>query len=88
MRSQLRDGVWHFEVEDHGMGVEADEIPLIFQRFYRGKAARKAQVQGAGLGLYVCKAVAEVHGGDVTLTSEPGVKTVAHFPIPLRSQPS
>ncbi len=88
VRSERREGAWRFEVEDHGMGVEADEIPLIFQRFYRGKAARKAQVQGAGLGLYVCKAVAEGHGGDVTLTSEPGVKTVAHLHIPLRSQSS
>ena len=87
VRSHLRDGAWHFEVEDHGMGVEEDELSLIFQRFYRGKAARKAQVQGAGVGLYVCKAVAEGHGGDVTLTSEPGVKTVAHFHIPLRSSP-
>jgi len=87
VRSHLRDNAWHFEVEDHGMGVDEDELSLVFQRFYRGKAARKAQVQGAGLGLYVCKAVAEGHGGDVTLTSEPGVKTVAHFHIPLRSTP-
>lgn len=88
VRSALSDGAWRFEVEDHGMGVEADELPLIFQRFYRGKAARKAQVQGAGLGLYVCKAVAEGHGGDVTLTSEPGVKTIARLHIPLRSHQS
>ena len=88
VRSALSDGAWRFEVEDHGMGVEADELPLIFQRFYRGKAARKAQVQGAGLGLYVCKAVAEGHGGDVTLTSEPGVKTIARLHIPLRGHQS
>ncbi|HAJ34667.1 MAG TPA: hypothetical protein DCL15_03080 [Chloroflexi bacterium] len=88
IRSALHDGAWRLEVEDHGPGVEADELPLIFQRFYRGKAARRAQVQGAGLGLYVCKAVAEGHGGDITLTSEPGVKTVARLHIPLRSHTS
>ena len=83
-RSQCHEHGWRFEVEDHGMGVDEEEIPLVFQRFYRGKGARKAQIQGAGLGLYVCKAVVEGHGGEIALTSQPGVKTVARFHIPLR----
>jgi signal transduction histidine kinase len=84
VRSHWGKQGWRFEVEDHGIGVGEEEIPLVFQRFYRGKAARKAQIQGAGLGLYVCKAVVEGHGGEIALTSQPGVKTVARFHIPLR----
>ena len=84
VRSQWSEQGWRFEVEDHGVGMDEEEIPLVFQRFYRGKAARKAQTQGAGLGLYVCKAVVEGHGGEIALTSQPGVKTVARFTIPLR----
>ncbi len=86
VRSSLAGNAWRLEVEDHGMGVDEDEMSLIFQRFYRGKQARKAQIQGAGLGLYVCRAVVEGHGGEIDLMSEPGVKTVARFQIPLRSR--
>jgi PAS domain S-box-containing protein len=88
VRSHLAGATWRFEVEDHGMGVGEDELSLVFQRFYRGKQARKAQIQGAGLGLYVCRAVVEGHGGEIDLLSEPGVKTVARFQIPLRSRES
>ena len=84
VRSRLDGAIWRFEVQDHGMGVPEDEIPLIFHRFYRGRAARKAQIQGAGLGLYVCKAVVEGHGGETYLYSQPEVATVARFDIPLR----
>lgn len=83
VRSQLLGRFWRLEVEDHGMGVAEDEIPLVFQRFYRGKAARKAQIQGAGLGLYVCRAIIEAHGGEITLSSEPGIRTVVSFYIPV-----
>ena len=85
MRSQLVGHHWRFEVEDHGLGIEEDETALVFQRFYRGRAARSAQIQGAGLGLYVCRAVVEEHGGEISLVSEPGVKTVARFQIPVKS---
>ena len=66
------------------MGVAEDEIPLIFHRFYRGRAARKAQIQGAGLGLYVCKAVIEGHGGEIYVTSRPDAGTLVRFDMPLR----
>lgn len=88
VRSSLDGAVWRFEVQDQGMGVAEDEISLIFHRFYRGRAARKAQIQGAGLGLYVCKAVVEGHGGDIYVNSRPEAGMLVRFELPLRETPA
>lgn len=88
VRSSLDGATWRFEVQDQGMGVAEDEIPLIFHRFYRGRAARKAQVQGAGLGLYVCKAVIEGHGGEIYVYSRPEAGTLVRFDLPVRETPT
>lgn len=51
-------------VTDHGPGIEADDIPHVFDRFYRSAAALRNQ-KGAGLGLYLARAVVESHGGQI-----------------------
>ena len=58
-------------VSDDGPGIAPEEQDKIFERFYRADASRT--VQGAGLGLPMVKKIAQMHGGDVTLESEPGV---------------
>ncbi|WP_327004040.1 GAF domain-containing sensor histidine kinase [Dactylosporangium sp. NBC_01737] len=57
------------EVADTGVGVPADELPYLFQRFYRGRHARQQAVPGVGLGLHIARQVAAAHGGNVTLSS-------------------
>lgn len=57
------------EVADTGVGVPADELPYVFQRFYRGRHARQQAVPGVGLGLHIARQAATAHGGAVTLTS-------------------
>jgi two-component system sensor histidine kinase MprB len=59
------DGV--VAVRDHGPGVPADDVPLIFDRFYRGATARGRS--GSGLGLAIVRQVAESHGGSVRVES-------------------
>jgi two-component system sensor histidine kinase MprB len=59
----VHDGV--VEVRDHGPGIAADDVPLVFNRFYRAKAARG--MPGAGLGLSIVKQIADAHGGSVTV---------------------
>lgn len=88
VRSRRDGDLWRFEVQDQGMGVSEDEIPLIFHRFYRGRAARKAQIQGAGLGLYVCKAVVEGHGGEIFVHSRLDSGTLVRFDLPVRETPA
>lgn len=59
-------------VEDHGAGLDAEEQRLVFEPFYRGRAAIANQIQGSGLGLSLVRRIAEAHGGRVELASTPG----------------
>ena len=59
-------------VRDHGPGIPADELPHLFEPFYRGRAARHAQIRGSGLGLSLVKNTIDAHGGRVTVESTPG----------------
>jgi signal transduction histidine kinase len=63
------------EVVDTGVGIPYDEQARVFDRFFRGAHAEFHAVPGAGLGLALVKAVAEAHGGQVRLSSAPGVGT-------------
>jgi signal transduction histidine kinase len=59
-------------VEDRGAGIDPADLPHIFEPFYRGKAARAAQIHGAGLGLSLARDIAEGMGGRLEASSEPG----------------
>ncbi len=65
-----RDGQALFTVSDTGIGISADELPLIFERFHRADTARTAG--GAGLGLSIARQIAESHGGAVEVESAVG----------------
>ncbi|HXW15302.1 MAG TPA: HAMP domain-containing sensor histidine kinase [Terriglobia bacterium] len=69
-------------VQDRGQGIEPDEIPHIFEPFYRGNAARASQVHGTGLGLSLAKEAAEAMGGRLTVASRLGEGSAftLHFP--------
>lgn len=62
-------------VHDHGMGMTAEQLSRAFERFYRADSS--GNIPGTGLGLNLVKEIAEIHGGTVELTSEPGAGTVA-----------
>jgi heavy metal sensor kinase len=71
-------------VEDTGMGIAADDLPHIFDRFYRVRNAQTNQVQGLGLGLSFVAWIVEVHGGkiDVTSTTGEGTRFTIRLPTP------
>ena len=71
-----------FTVEDHGLGIDADDRKHIFEPFYRGREAVSKQIQGSGLGLNLVARIAEAHGGKVTVTSEPGKGSVFTISLP------
>lgn len=60
------------EVSDSGIGIPPEDIPFIFDRFYRVDKARSRGLGGTGLGLSIVKWIAQVHGGDVSVTSDVG----------------
>ena len=69
---QMTVGEGWIEVADRGIGIPAEELPYVFERFYAVNKARSRKVGGAGLGLSIVKAVMEKHGGKVTVRSELG----------------
>lgn len=72
-------------VSDSGSGIPANEIPLVFERFYRGEHARYAQPggRGAGLGLAICKSIVEAHRGSICVESKPGAGSTFVVRLPL-----
>lgn len=71
------------EVEDHGIGIAANEMGRLFDRFFRGSSAKSLNVQGVGLGLLIVKKIIEGHGGTVDVQSELGVGTTFRIVFPL-----
>lgn len=71
------------EVRDEGVGISAEDLPRVFERFYRADPARSRDPGGTGLGLPIAKWVVQQHGGDVRLQSEPGVGTTIHLRLPM-----
>lgn len=74
-----------FVVEDSGIGIAAEELPYIFDRFYRVDKARARESGGSGLGLSIANQIMLAHGGDIQVTSEQGVGTTFTVTLPLFS---
>jgi len=71
--SLFREDGWAvLQVADTGVGISAEHLPHIFDRFYRVDKARSRSKGGSGLGLAIVKGIAEQHGGRVEVTSQPG----------------
>jgi two-component system, OmpR family, sensor histidine kinase MprB len=69
------------EVRDHGPGIMEDELPLVFDRFFRGAQARARH--GSGLGLAIVQQVVEAHGGTVSARNAPGGGLLVRLVLPL-----
>jgi signal transduction histidine kinase len=69
-------------VSDTGEGIRGQDIPHIFERFYRGDASRRRGTGGAGLGLAIARGIVQAHGGDIHVQSEPGKGTQFTFHLP------
>ena len=59
-------------VSDNGPGIDPEDVPLIFEKFGRGRHSASRHVAGAGLGLYLSRRIAQAHGSDLTLRTRPG----------------
>ena len=58
------------EISDNGLGIPVDELPKLFQRFFRSSTAKAHHIQGTGLGLTIVESIAKNHGGTITVVSE------------------
>ena len=73
-------------VKDSGPGIAADQIPHIFERFYRGSNSRDRVGGGAGIGLSISRWIAQAHGGDIQVESEVGRGSVFTVVLPLKQK--
>jgi two-component system, OmpR family, sensor kinase len=78
----VSDGHAQITIRDKGLGIPAEEIPKVFERFYRGRSPRTSRQPGSGLGLAIAKWLVEKHQGEITLTSEVGSFTEVIVRIP------
>jgi anti-sigma regulatory factor (Ser/Thr protein kinase) len=79
-----RDGA-RIDVSDTGVGIDASELPRIFERFYRGSRANEARGSGSGLGLAIVRSIIDMHRGTVTVESRLG--TGSRFSVFLPRDP-
>jgi signal transduction histidine kinase len=73
----------HISVADRGMGIDPDDLPHIFEPFYRGRRAVNAQVRGTGVGLSVVRQVIRAHHGEVAVESRAGGGTIVNVTLPM-----
>lgn len=82
MKIKEMNGHVHITVNDNGIGIAAEHLPKIFNRFYRTDAARSQHSGGTGLGLAIVKSIIELHHGTISITSEPGKGTLVLLVFP------
>lgn len=72
----------HLEVQDNGIGISAEHVDKIFDRFYRVDVSSSRQTGGTGLGLAICKGIMQAHGGEIRVASKPGEGSTFNLSIP------
>jgi len=80
-----QDGTASLSVRDTGPGIPSDELPRIFERFYRADHARSREVGGTGLGLAISQVIAEAHGGWIAVDSRVGEGSTFTVYLPTRT---
>jgi signal transduction histidine kinase len=81
--SAAEEGGVQVEVRDTGEGISLEDLPHIFEQFYRGEKSRSRDTGGSGLGLAIAKGIVEAHGGRIGVESAPGQGTCFFFTLPV-----
>jgi signal transduction histidine kinase len=82
---EAADGGARIDVVDTGVGIDAEELPHIFERFYRGSQANEARGSGSGLGLAIVRSIVDMHGGAIAVESRVGAGS--RFIVTLPADP-
>lgn len=82
IRAIIRQDWIEISVSDSGSGIAPEDIPYIFDHFYKADRSRSRKYSGSGIGLALVKQIIELHGGRVWAESKPGVGSTFHFTIP------
>lgn len=82
INSIWQDGQAFISITDTGMGISADDLPYIFNRFYKADKSRTRESSGTGLGLSIAKWIVEKHDGSIKAESQPGIGTRMEISLP------
>jgi len=83
VRARVSDDLFHFEVQDSGIGISPIDQPRLFEKFYRGGQREAREQKGSGLGLAIVRSIVERHGGKVWLESILGQGSTFFIEVPL-----
>lgn len=79
---EVHGGTLRLDVRDTGVGIAPEHLPRVFERFYRADQARERASGGVGIGLAICRWIAEAHGGTIGIESELGRGTTVTVTLP------
>jgi len=85
LRARRVEGRLEFEVEDNGPGIDKEDLPHIFEKFYRGRKGRVIG-KGTGMGLAIARAIVRAHGGDLEVETGPEHGSTFRFWVPLEEK--
>ncbi|WP_256757400.1 sensor histidine kinase [Cohnella sp. WQ 127256] len=84
MRTQINNPIAEVLVADNGIGIEPDDLPFIFDRFYKKEKSRNSSTGGSGLGLSIAKEVVELHGGQINVYNSTEGGSVFRIQLPVK----
>ena len=87
LQAGRREDQMVLSVTDNGIGIGREDLPRIFERFYRVDKARSRELGGTGLGLAIVKHITQLHGGRVEAESELGRGTIVRVMLPMDGVP-
>ncbi|KYF78798.1 hypothetical protein BE17_22195 [Sorangium cellulosum] len=85
VRLRRADGAAEIDVEDHGPGIPADDVPHVFSSFYQVERPQNAASGGMGLGLFICREIVKAHGGQISVRSVEAQGATFTIRLPLTS---
>lgn len=86
IQAEAKAGFVWISVADTGVGISAEDLPHVFERFWRADRSRDRASGGSGIGLAICRRLVELQGGQITAQSKPGSGSVFSFSLPIHSE--
>ncbi|MGO4532504.1 ATP-binding protein [Paenibacillus sp. 2TAF8] len=85
IHAEVHSGQFKLTITDSGRGIQVQDMPFVFERYFRGGSSPNSTPiqEGTGLGLSICKSIIEAHGGQIHFSSKNGQETLFQFSLPL-----
>lgn len=88
IKGNIMNSYVHIEIIDNGLGISKEDLPHIFDRYYRGDKSRSRHLEGSGLGLSIAKWIIESHSGKIRIRSNEGEGTHIFVTLPIKNRQS